>query len=85
MLAASVLPLSSAKARVAVTVPSARPGSSAFFCSSVPAFRIAVAASAAVEKIRRAEQAAAHLLQHDGQLAEAEALAAIGLGDVDGR
>ena len=30
--------------------PSAMPGSSAFFCSSVPAFRIAVVASTAVEK-----------------------------------
>jgi hypothetical protein len=31
------------------------------------------------------DQGAAHLLQHDAELAEAEALAAIGLGNADGR
>ena len=61
------------------------PGSSAFFCSSVPAFRIAVGGQHGGREVRRAQEVAAHLLQHDAELAEAEALAAIGLGDVDAR
>ena len=85
MLAASVLPLSSAKARVAVTVPSARPGSSAFFCSSVPAFRIAVVASAAVEKNGAQSRPRPISSSTMAELGIAEAAAAIGLGDVEGR
>ncbi|HYR64755.1 MAG TPA: hypothetical protein VEP47_01435 [Reyranella sp.] len=36
-------------------------------------------------EIRRADQGAAHLLQHDAELAEAEALAIIGFGDAQRR
>ena len=48
--AASLRPSSSEKAKVAVVVPSAIAGSRARFCSSVPAFRMAVVASTVEKK-----------------------------------
>ena len=48
--APSLRPSSSEKASVAVVSPEAIDGSRACFCSSVPAFRMAVVASTAVEK-----------------------------------
>ena len=50
MPAASHLPLGSVNASVAIVSPLAIGGSSADFCASVPAFRIAFAASTAEEK-----------------------------------
>ena len=47
---ASHFPFGSVNASVAIVSPLAMPGSSAFFWSSVPAFRIASAASTTVEK-----------------------------------
>ena len=46
----SQLPFGSVTASVASRAPLARSGSKADFCASVPAFRIALAASTAVEK-----------------------------------
>ena len=80
MPAASHLPVGSVNASVAIVSPLAMPGSSADFSSSVPAFRIALAASTAGE-VGGAQQDAAHLLEHDAELDEGEALAAVLLGD----
>ena len=63
--------------------PDAMPGSSSPCCSGVPAFMIASAASTTVEKYGAHEQHAAHLLEHDAELDEREALAAVLLGDVE--
>ena len=57
------------------------PGSSAAFCSSVPTFRIAFGGEHDRREVRRAQQDAAHLLEHDAELDEREALAAVLLGD----
>jgi hypothetical protein len=66
---------------VAIVSPAAIPGSSA--CFSV--FRAGVQDRARRQhgrrEERRAEQRPAHLLQHDAEFAEAETLAAKGLGD----
>ncbi len=50
MPSASHFPFGSVNARVAIVSPLAMPGSSAAFSSSLPAFRIALAASTTVEK-----------------------------------
>ena len=82
--AASVPPSSSEKARVAVVVPSAMAGQQ----GALLLFGAGIQDGGGGQHGReegRAEQAAAHLLEHDGELGIAEAPAAIGLGDMDAR
>ena len=82
MLAASMLPFSSWKAKVAVFAAVGEAGQQRLLLL----LRAGVEDRGRGQRGReewRAQQVAAHLLQHDAELAEAEALAAIGLGDVD--
>ena len=81
MPVASHFPFGSVNASVAIVSPLAMPGRSACFWSSVPTLRIALAASTTDEKYGRAQQHPAHLLEHDAELDEREALAAVLLGD----
>ena len=85
MPAASVRPFSSGKARVAVIVPSAMAGQQRLLLLLGAGIQDRGGRQHGGREERRAQQVAAHLLQHDAELAEAEALAAIGLGDVDAR
>ena len=77
----SHLPFSSVKARVAIVSPEAMPGRSSFLAASSPACSSSVGGEGDGREVRRAQQAAAHLLEHDGELDVAEALAAELLGD----
>ena len=61
--------------------PEAMPGRSSFLAASSPACSSRLVARATVEKYGARQQAAAHLLEHDGELDVAEALAAELLGD----
>lgn len=79
---ASQRPLGSVNASAAIVSPAAMPGRSSPFCSSVAALRIALAARPTVARYGAAEQPPAHLLEDDAELDEGEALAAVGLGDV---
>ena len=81
MPSASHFPFGSVNASVAIVSPLAMPGSSASFSSSVPAFRIALAARTTVEKYGAHSSARPMLLEHDAELDEREALAAVLLGD----
>ena len=57
------------------------PGRCSFLAASSPAWSSVVVASTAEREVRGAQQRAAHLLEHDGELDEGEALAAELLGD----
>ena len=81
MPAASHLPDGSVNASVAIVSPLAMPGSSACFWSSVPDVQDRVRGEHDGREVRRAQQHAAHLLEHDAELDEREALAAVLLGD----
>ena len=77
----SHLPLGSVKASVAIVSPDAMPGRCSFLAASSPECSSAEAASTHGAEVRRAQQGPAHLLEHDGELDEGEALAAVLLRD----
>ena len=83
-LAASFRPLSSEKARVAVTSPAAMPRQQRLLLLLRAGVQDRGGGQRRGREEGRAQEAAAHFLQHDAELAIAEAAAAIGLGNVHG-
>ena len=77
----SHFPFGSVNASVAIVSPLAMPGRSSCFWSSVPDVEDRVRREHDRRVVRRAQQHPAHLLEHDAELDEREALAAELLGD----